>query len=56
MAEPALSLRALTRRFDATVAVDALTWDVAGGELFGIVGPDGAGKTTTLRMLAGVLP
>ncbi|MGH7444834.1 MAG: ATP-binding cassette domain-containing protein [Longimicrobiales bacterium] len=56
MAESALSLRALTRRFDATVAVDALTWDVAAGELFGIVGPDGAGKTTTLRMLAGVLP
>lgn len=56
MAEPALSLRALTRRFDATVAVDALTWDVAAGELFGIVGPDGAGKTTSLRMLAGVLP
>jgi ABC-2 type transport system ATP-binding protein len=35
--------------------VDALTLAVHGGELFGIVGPDGAGKTTTLRMLAGVL-
>ena len=36
-------------------AVDGLCLDVAPGELFGIVGPDGAGKTTTLRMLAGVL-
>lgn len=52
---PALSLRGLTRRFGALTAVDGLTLDVAPGELFGIVGPDGAGKTTTLRMLAGVL-
>jgi ABC-2 type transport system ATP-binding protein len=35
--------------------VDDLTFDVARGELFGIMGPDGAGKTTTLRMLSGVL-
>jgi ABC-2 type transport system ATP-binding protein len=52
----ALELKALTRRFGDEDAVDALTLDVARGELFGIVGPDGAGKTTTLRMLAGVLP
>jgi ABC-2 type transport system ATP-binding protein len=52
----ALELKALTRRFGDEVAVDALTLDVARGELFGMVGPDGAGKTTTLRMLAGVLP
>ncbi len=56
MPAPALSLRALSRSFEAAPAVDALTFDVAAGELFGIVGPDGAGKTTTLRMLAGVLP
>jgi ABC-2 type transport system ATP-binding protein len=37
------------------VAVRDLRFDVGAGELFGIVGPDGAGKTTTLRMLAGVL-
>jgi ABC-2 type transport system ATP-binding protein len=55
-ARPAISVRGLTRRFGADVAVDALTFDVAPGELFGLVGPDGAGKTTTLRMLAGVLP
>ncbi|MEJ2205236.1 MAG: ABC transporter ATP-binding protein [Gemmatimonadota bacterium] len=52
----AVSLSGLTRRFGTLTAVDGLTFDVATGELFGIVGPDGAGKTTTLRMLAGVLP
>ena len=51
-----VQLHGLTRRFGALTAVDALSCDVAEGELFGIVGPDGAGKTTTLRMLAGVLP
>jgi ABC-2 type transport system ATP-binding protein len=51
----AVTLDRLTRRFAETTAVDALTFDVHAGELFGIVGPDGAGKTTTLRMLAGVL-
>lgn len=53
--EPAVSLDGLTRDFADLRAVDGLTFDVAPGELFGIVGPDGAGKTTTLRMLAGVL-
>lgn len=55
MTDAAVSLRGLTRRFGDVVAVDGLTLDVGAGELFGIVGPDGAGKTTTLRMLAGVL-
>jgi len=45
----------LTRRFGDLVAVDGLSFSVGRGELFGLVGPDGAGKTTTLRMLAGVL-
>jgi ABC-2 type transport system ATP-binding protein len=51
----AAHLDGLTRTFGGIAAVDGLTFDVDQGELFGIVGPDGAGKTTTLRMLAGVL-
>jgi ABC-2 type transport system ATP-binding protein len=53
---PAISIDRLTRKFRELVAVDELTLEVAKGALFGLVGPDGAGKTTTLRMLAGVLP
>ncbi|HSE65777.1 MAG TPA: ABC transporter ATP-binding protein [Gemmatimonadales bacterium] len=45
----------LSRRFGTTEAVRELSFSVEAGALFGIVGPDGAGKTTTLRMLAGVL-
>lgn len=45
----------LTRRFGTLTAVEDLSFDVARGELFGLVGPDGAGKTTVLRMLAGVV-
>lgn len=53
--DAAISISGLTRHFRDVRAVDGLTFDVRPGELFGIVGPDGAGKTTTLRMLAGVL-
>ncbi|MGH7468272.1 MAG: ATP-binding cassette domain-containing protein [Longimicrobiales bacterium] len=52
----ALALHGLARNFGPIEAVRDLTFDVQRGELFGMVGPDGAGKTTTLRMLAGVLP
>jgi len=45
----------LTRCFGDLVAVDRLTLQVAQGEIFGLVGPDGAGKTTTLRLLTGLM-
>ncbi len=45
----------LRRTFGNVVAVDGLDLDVADGEIFGLVGPDGAGKTTTMRMLTGIL-
>jgi ABC-2 type transport system ATP-binding protein len=54
---PQLAIQAdgLTRTFGELTVVDALDFAVSPGELFGLVGPDGAGKTTTMRMLAGVL-
>ena len=55
VAQPALTTRGLTKSFPEVRAVDGVTFDVYPGEIFGLVGPDGAGKTTTLRMLAGVM-
>jgi ABC-2 type transport system ATP-binding protein len=45
----------LTRRFGELTAVDQLNLDVQEGEIFGLVGPDGAGKTTTMRLLCGLM-
>ena len=50
-----IETRDLTRRFGELTAVDRLNLTVAEGEIFGLVGPDGAGKTTTLRMLCGLV-
>ena len=51
----AIRATGLRRVFDDLVAVDGLDLDVADGEIFGLVGPDGAGKTTIMRMLTGIL-
>lgn len=51
---PALSTRGLTKHFGDRVAVDALDLDVPVGSFCGLVGPNGSGKTTTLRMAAGL--
>lgn len=51
----AIEAHELTKSFPGILAVDHLSFSVKKGEIFGLVGPDGAGKTTTMRMLAGVL-
>jgi len=52
---PVVSVRGLTRRFGSILAVDRVSLEVREGEMFGMIGPDGAGKTTTLRMILGLL-
>ena len=52
---PAIAVSSLRKHFGAVRAVDGLSFEVYAGEIFGLVGPDVAGKTTTMRMLAGVL-
>jgi ABC-2 type transport system ATP-binding protein len=55
MSVSAISVSNLTRRFDDFVAVDRLTFEVGTGEIFGFLGANGAGKSTTIRMLCGLL-
>ncbi len=52
----AIVARGLTRRFGDFVAVDGATFTIARGEIFGFVGSNGCGKTTTMKMLTGLLP
>ncbi|MGH9384963.1 MAG: ATP-binding cassette domain-containing protein [Vicinamibacterales bacterium] len=52
---PAIDVRGLTRRFGSFVAVDNLSFQVEPGEVFGFLGANGAGKSTTIRMLCGLL-
>lgn len=51
----AVAVEGLTKRFGDTVALDAVSFTVAPGELFGFIGPDGAGKTTLFRILVTLL-
>jgi ABC-2 type transport system ATP-binding protein len=52
---PAISVNRLSRRFGDFVAVDDVSFDVRPGEIFGFLGANGAGKSTTIRMLCGLL-
>jgi ABC-2 type transport system ATP-binding protein len=55
VSEPLVSARGLTRRFGSVRAASEVSFEVHRGEMFGLIGPDGAGKTTTLRMVLGLL-
>src|SRR3954447_16438272 len=50
-----IRLERVTKRYGAVTALNELTLDVGRGEMFGLIGPDGAGKTTTIRLMAGLL-
>ena len=53
--QPAIDLRALSKRYGKLEAVRGITFEVSPGEMFGLIGPDGAGKTSTFQILAGVM-
>ncbi len=53
---PAIETRDLTRTFGRFTAVEAVTFQVAAGEIFGLLGPNGAGKSTTFKLLCSLLP
>src|SRR5512137_1101832 len=55
MPELAIEVRSLTKRFGDFVAVDAVSFEVERGRIFGFLGANGAGKSTTIRMLCGLL-
>jgi ABC-2 type transport system ATP-binding protein len=55
MTAVAIQFDRVTRRYGAVTALDALSFTVAAGEMFGLIGPDGAGKTTTIRLAGGLL-
>jgi ABC-2 type transport system ATP-binding protein len=54
-ATPVVITRALTRHFGTLIAVQGLDLTIARGEVFGLLGPNGSGKTTTIRMLCGLV-
>jgi ribosome-dependent ATPase len=54
--EPVIVARELTCRFGDFIAVDHVSFDIERGEIFGFVGSNGCGKTTTMKMLTGLLP
>ena len=50
-----ITTKEISRSFGDIVAVDKLSMAISEGEMFGVVGPDGSGKTTTIRMICGIL-
>jgi ABC-2 type transport system ATP-binding protein len=54
MTEPVIAVEALEKSYGSVRAVDAISFEVAAGEIFGVVGPNGAGKTTTIECLEGL--
>src|SRR6478609_10357381 len=52
---PAIAFERVTKRYGQLTAVDQLSFTVERGEMFGLIGPDGAGKTTSIRMACGLL-
>lgn len=55
MTDAAIAFTAVTRRYGTVTALNELTFSVRAGEMFGLIGPDGAGKTTTIRLACGLL-
>lgn len=55
MTAPAISVQNLTKRYGDKTVVDAVSMDVAVGEIMGFLGPNGSGKTTTIRLMCGLL-
>ena len=53
--DPVIALAGAVKRFGQTTALAGVTFDVRRGEMFGVIGPDGAGKTTSLRLVCGLL-
>ena len=54
-AEPVVRLLNVTKRIGSRTIIDNLTFDVPPGEVFGFLGPNGSGKTTTIRMMVGLM-
>lgn len=55
VSEPVVRLKDVTKRIGSRTIIDRLTFDVPSGEVFGFLGPNGSGKTTTIRMMVGLM-
>lgn len=55
MSQPVVATASLTKKFGSLTAVDAINLEINEGEIFGFIGPNGSGKTTTIRMLCGII-